>query len=64
MAAPFPPEEPFAESGSGLCEGFRLEQTLDLKQVARSARTGRVLSLPSGRGFLASEAPADCLGSG
>lgn len=47
-----------------MCEGFRLEQTLELR-VAGSARTKGVLSLPSGRGFLASEAPAeDSLGSG
>lgn len=48
-----------------LCEGFRLEQTLDLKQVASAARTGGVLPLPRRRGFLASEVPAeDSLGSG
>lgn len=41
---PFWPEEPFEESGSGFeCEGFRLEQTLDLKQVSSSARTRGML---------------------
>lgn len=54
-----------SRSWSGVCEGFRLERSLDCKGKLLATQELGECALANGRGFLASEAPVeDSLGSG